>query len=151
MSLYGSNPERLVDTGPDRQLVRLGDEDRIGDTVETGPDIRPEIVDRADEELVLHEEVGHDEAEDDGADPSTYETFDCLLGRDLDQLGSAERDSADVSEDIVGDNKRSGQEHPDHAFEHVVHGEVSLYYDKVQRHMGPGELSELKLVLSFLE
>ena len=81
----------------------------------------------------------------------TIHTFNGLLGADLDQLRTAESDTADVREDIVGDDQADGQEEPDHALEDVVHDEVRLHNDQVKSHVGPGELSELELVVALLE
>jgi hypothetical protein len=78
-------------------------------------------------------------------------TFDGLLRADLDQLSAAECNTADVREDVVGDNKADWQEEPDHAFKDVVHDEVRLHNNEVESHMSPGELGELELVVAFLE
>ena len=78
-------------------------------------------------------------------------TFDGLLGADLDQLCATESDTADVREDIVGDNQADRQEEPDHALEDVVHDEVRLHDNQVESHVSPGELGELKLVVTLLE
>lgn len=79
------------------------------------------------------------------------DTFDSLLRANLDELCTAESDTADIGEDIVGDDKADGQEEPDHALKDVVHDEVGLYNDQIERHVGPGELSELELVVALLE
>ena len=78
-------------------------------------------------------------------------TFDGLLGADLDQLCATESDTADVREDIVGDNQADRQEEPDHALEDVVHDEVRLHDNQVESHVSPSELSELELVVTLLE
>ena len=88
-------------------------------------------VDGADEVFVADEEVGHDETKDYSTDPSANETFHCLLGRKLDELGAAESDSADVGEYVIRDHEGRGKEEPNHAFEDVVHDEMRLHIDEV--------------------
>jgi hypothetical protein len=78
-------------------------------------------------------------------------TFNGLLRADLNKLSAAECDTTDVCEDVVGDDKTDWQEEPDHALENVVHDEVRLHNDQVKSHVGPGELSELELVVALLE
>ena len=78
-------------------------------------------------------------------------TFNGLLGADLDQLCATESDTADVREDIVGDDQADWQEEPDHALKDVVHDEVRLHDDQVESHVSPSELSELELVVTLLE
>ena len=78
-------------------------------------------------------------------------TFDGLLGADLDQLCVSKSDTADVCEDIVGNDQADRQEEPDHALEDVVHDEVSLHDDQVESHVSPRELSELELVVALLK
>jgi hypothetical protein len=78
-------------------------------------------------------------------------TFNGLLGADLDQLRATESDTADVREDIIGDNQADRQEEPDHALEDVVHDEVRLHDNQVESHVSPGELGELELVVTLLE
>jgi len=78
-------------------------------------------------------------------------TFNGLLGADLDQLCATESDTADVREDIVGDDQADWQEEPDHALKDVVHDEVRLHNNQVESHVSPSELSELELVVALLE
>jgi hypothetical protein len=78
-------------------------------------------------------------------------TFDGLLRADLDQLSAAECDTANVCEDVVGDDQADWQEEPDHALKDVVHDEVRLYDDEVESHVSPSELSKLELVVALLE
>ena len=108
-------------------------------------------VDRADEILVPHQNVREQQAKDDGEDPRTQETFNRLLGRDLNQLGPSEGYAADVGENVVRDDQRNGEEEPYHALEDVVHDEVGLDNNEVQRHVSPGELGELELVVPLLQ
>jgi hypothetical protein len=78
-------------------------------------------------------------------------TFNGFLGADLDQLCATESDTADVREDIVGDDQADRQEEPDHALEDVVHDEMRLHDNKVESHVSPGELGELEFVVTLLE
>ena len=76
----------------------------------------------------------------------------CIRDRtNLNQLRPPKRDSTDVGEDIIGNDQAHRQEEPDHAFEDIVHDEVGLDDDQVERHMGPGELGELETVVALLE
>lgn len=155
VNLHRSNREREVGgIGEEEQLghlVCLGEEDRVGIALEAGEDVGSQVVDRADEELGSHHDVGEDHGKDDSHDPSTNETFDGLLGRQLDELSASEHNTADVSEDVVGDDKSGGQEEPNHALENVVHDEVGLNDNEVQSHVSPGEVGELELVVASLE
>lgn len=128
-----------------REGVRVRLEDRVRVALEPREDVGAEVVDWADEVLVLHEDAGQQEGPDEGAEPGAGETLDGLLGGQLDELGAAEGDAADVGEDVVGDDERGGEEEPDHALEDVVHGEVGLDDDEVQGHVRPGEVGELEL------
>ena len=132
-------------------MVGFGSEDRVGGALEAGPEVGAEVVNGADEVLVAHQDVGHEEAEDDGADPGADEALDGFLGGELDELGAAEGDAADVGEDVVGDDEADGEEEPDHAFEDVVHDEVGLNHDQVEGHVCPAELGELEAIVAFLQ
>ena len=66
-------------------------------------------------------------------------------------MSAAECNATDVGKDVVGDDKGGGKEEPDHAFEDVVHYKMRLDDNKVERHMSPGELCELKAVVPLLE
>lgn len=90
------------------------------------------------------------DAEENGKYPCANEAFHRLLGRQLDQLSPAEGDAADVGEDIVGDDKGSRQEEPDHALENIVHDEVGLHDDQEEGHVRPCELGELELEMTSL-
>ena len=79
------------------------------------------------------------------------QTFNGLLGADLDQLCATKGDTADVRKDIVGNDQADRQEEPDHALEDVVHNEVRLHDNKVESHVSPSKLSELELVVTLLE
>ena len=126
-------------------------EDGVGHTLQPGEDGGAEVVDGADEELVLCEEVRGEHAPDDGEEPGTQETLPRLLGGDLDQLVAAEGDAAEVGEDVVGYHHGDGEDEPDEALEDVVDDEVRLADDQEERHVGPGELGELELVVALLQ
>lgn len=155
VNLHRRNREREVGGVREEEqlghLVCLGEEDRVGIALEAGEDVGSQVVDRADEELGSHHDVGEDHGEDDGHDPSTNETLDGLLGRQLDELSASEHNTADVSEDVIGDDKSGGQEEPNHALEYVVHDEVGLNDNEVQSHVCPGKVGELELVVASLE
>ena len=129
----------------------MSDKDGVWYTVKACPYICSEVGDWAYKVFVPHKDVRHEEAKGDGADPGAHETFDCLLRRDLDELRAAEGNTTDVSENVIGDDQRAGQKHPDHALKDIIHHEMSLNHDEVQRHMGPSKLSKLKLVVTFLQ
>lgn len=150
VELHGLNVESLVDA-EQFEGEGLGDKSRVQGAFQASQDVRSKVIDRADEVLVAHQNVGHEVAEDDGANPSTEETLNSLLGGQLNQLCASEGDTADVSEDIIGDDQRGGKEEPNHALEDVVHHEVGLHNNEVQCHMGPGELGKLKSVVTLLQ
>lgn len=131
--------------------VVLRDEDGIRLAREAGEDVCAEIVDGADEELVLREEVGCQNAPDDGEEPCAKEALPCLFGRDLDELVTAEGDTAKVGEDVVRYDHANRQNEPDEALEDVVDDEVRLADDEEESHVGPGELCELELVVALLQ
>ena len=78
-------------------------------------------------------------------------TFDGLLRAQLDELSPAERNAANIGEDVIGDDQRDRDEKPDHALEDIIHNEMRLHDDQVERHVCPRELSELEAVVTFLE
>jgi len=59
----------------ERELVSVRDEDRVRVALETSEDVGSEVVDRADEVLGTHEDVGHGEAKQDSEDPSTDKAY----------------------------------------------------------------------------
>jgi hypothetical protein len=95
--------------------------------------------------------VGQQEAPKDSHEPGAYETLDRLLRRELNQLGTAEGNAANVSKDIVADDERGRQEEPDHALENVVHNEVCLDHDQVEGHVCPGKVGELEFEVTGFE
>ena len=104
-------------------------------------------IDWANEVFIAHQNIGHGEAEKDGQDPGAHKTFNSLLGGDLDKLRAAKSDTTDVGKDVVGNDKRYWKEEPDHAFKNIVHDEMRLHDNQVERHMSPGKLGELKTVV----
>lgn len=108
-------------------------------------------VDGADEVLGSRHDVCQEHGEQNSHDPSTNETLDCLLGGELDELRASKCHSADVREDVVGDDQRCGKEEPDHALKDVVHDEVCLNDDEVQSHVCPCEVGELESVVTSLK
>lgn len=151
MELDRLDPNCRSDSDPVGDVVRLKNKGRVRCALKPGQDVGTEVVDGANEILVAHEDVGHEVAEPDGADPGPQETLDRLLWRELDQLCSAERYPAYVGEDIIRNDERSGQEEPDHTLQHVVHDKMRLHDDQIERHMGPCELRELEAVVALFQ
>jgi hypothetical protein len=135
----------------ERHLVSVGEEDGVGFAFKASEDVGTEIVDRADEVLGAHQNVGEAERKDDGKDPGADEAFDSLFRTDLDELSTTESNTTEVCKDIVGDDQSSREEEPDHALENVVHDEMGLDDNQVESHVGPGELLELELVVTFFK
>lgn len=108
-------------------------------------------IDRADEVLGARHDVGQQHGEKDRHDPRANKALNRLLGGQLDELSAAKRNTADVREDVVGDDESGGEEEPDHALEDVVHDEVRLDDNEVQGHVRPCEVGELELVVAGLE
>lgn len=132
-------------------LERVRLEDRVRFALEAGENVGPKIGNGADEVLGAHEEVGQAKGENDRHDPGADKTLHRLLRRQFDQLRATESDTADVGEDIVGDDERRGEEEPDHALEDVVHDEVGLDNNEVQSHVRPRKVGELELEVAGLE
>jgi hypothetical protein len=130
-------------------MIWPGYEDRIWCTFQTSEDICPKVIDWADEVFIPHEQVCHEHPKNDGTDPSTHKTFHSLLGRKLYQLSAAEGDTADISEDVVRNNKTNWQEEPDHTLEDIVHNEMGQNHDEEQSHVRPSELRELESIVAF--
>lgn len=150
MELHGRDVEGVINVGPGREVVWMGSKDGVWCALETSEDVGSEVIDRADEVFVTHQDVGHQEAKDQSADPGPHEAFDSLLGREFDELGTPECYAADVGEDVVSYDQGGREEEPDHAFEDVVHDEMSLDDYEVKCHVRPGELGELETVMALL-
>lgn len=137
--------------GDERKLVSVGEKDGVDVAFKASEDVGAEVVDRANEVFVTHQNVGETKSKDDGEDPSTNKAFDGLFRTDLDELGTSKGDTTDVSKNVVGDDQGSGEEEPDHALEDVVHDEMGLDDNEVESHVGPGKLLELELVVALFE
>jgi hypothetical protein len=59
----------------------------------------------ANKVLVAHQDVCHEHAKQNSAQPCTKKALDGLFGRYLDQLGTPEGDTTDVGKDVVGDDQ----------------------------------------------
>jgi hypothetical protein len=111
----------------------------------------PTCIDRADKILVLREEVRQTNAPEDGEEPCAEEPLPCLLWRNLNERGPSKGDTAEIGKDIVCDDHGDWQNEPDEALKDVVDDKVRLSDNEEQSHVSPGELGELKLVVSFLQ
>lgn len=144
------------------------DEDWVDVALESGEDVGTKIlfglaktklrevmhkthVDRADKILIAHHDVGEHNPKDDGENPCADEALNGLFRADLDELRTPEGDTAQVSEDVICDDECNRQKEPDHAFEDIVHDEVSLNDDQIERHVRPSKLCELELIVALLE
>lgn len=123
----------------------------VGRAMKASPDVCAEVVHRANEVLIAHEDIGEEDAKDDSENPGADETLDGFLGGELDKLSAPESNTAEIGEDVVADDQRNGQEKPDHSFEDVVHDEVGLHHDQVEGHVCPCELGKLESVVAGLE
>jgi hypothetical protein len=101
--------------------------------------------------FVSHEHTGHSAAKNDCKNPGSEKSFHGLLRGQFDELSSSNCNPNEVGEDIIANNKRYGQEEPDHSLKHIVHDEMGLHHDQVQGHVRPGELRELESVVTSLE
>lgn len=166
--LEGNGEGRVV--GKEEELgegVFVGDEDGVRIAFEAGEDVRAKVLDRvsgsaalskagtyvnrANKVLGSSHDVDENHAEKDSHDPGADEALDRLLGRKLDQLGAAKGDTADIGEDVVCNDESGRQEEPDHALEDVVHDEMGLDDDEVQRHVCPSEVCKLKFIVACLQ
>ena len=68
------------DLGDERESVVARQEDGIGLALQACEDVCAEIIDRANEEFVLSQEVSREDAPDDSEEPCAKEAFPCLLG-----------------------------------------------------------------------
>lgn len=133
------------------ELPSLEEEDWVRITLKPSEDVGTKVIDRADEVLGSHHDVGKKHAKNNRHDPSSNETLDRLLWGKLDQLGATKSNAANVGKNIVGDDQSGRQEKPNHALKNVVHDEMSLHYNKVEGHVGPGKVGELELVVAGLQ
>lgn len=130
VELNGFHPEGLVQA-KDFKRVRLRREDRVRNTFQTGQSIRAQVVDRTDEVRVTDQQVGHEITKGNSAGPCAEESLNSLLWGELNKLCPSKANTANVGEDIIGDDQRSGKEEPDHALENVVHDKVSLNNNQI--------------------
>lgn len=101
-------------------------EDRVGGARHTTVECaHTKVTHRADHVLELHEVGTPYDAEDDGRNKGTEETFNCFLGGELDQRCTTDSDAPDVREDVVADHKGGRDPEPDHALEDIVDDEVT--------------------------
>lgn len=73
------------------------------------------VLDGADKELVLAQEVREDDAEDDRREAAANEAFPGLLRTQLDERRFSEEESEHVSHDVVADNHHHRDNEPNHA------------------------------------
>ena len=151
MKLNRLDPECRTNSEPIGDVVWLRDKRRVWRALQPGQNVGTEIIDGANEIFVAHEDIGHEIAETNGANPGAQESFDCLFGGQFNQLCTAKGNSANVGKYIVRDHQGGRQEEPDHTFQDVVHNKVRLDDDQIERHMGPCELSELEAVVALLQ
>lgn len=108
-------------------------------------------IDGADKVLGSDHQVHEDHAKENSGNPSTNKSFHSLLGRQFDELSAAKGNAANVGKDVVSNDEGGRQEEPDHALKHIVHDEMGLNDDEVQRHVRPCKVGKLELVVSGLE
>ena len=94
----------------------------MGSTVECAD---TELANGADHVVEAHEEGSPEDGEDDGAEERANKTFDGFLGGEFDERGTTDGYSPDVCEDVVTDDKGSGDPEPDHAFQNIVDNKVT--------------------------
>ena len=154
MELHWHNVECSRDgetLGKEGNGIVARDEDRVWPAFETGPDVCAQIVDRADEVLVVAEEVNNEHTPDNSEEPGAEEALPCLLGRDLNEGCPSKRDTAEVGKDVVGDDHGHGENEPDKSLKDVVDDKVRLSNDEEKGHVRPSKLGELELVVALLE
>ena len=155
VQLHGLDVDCARDVAPvwrhKRQRVSVLEEHRVRSTFEAGQEIRTKVVDWADKVLISHHQICQSEAKYNGKEPRADKALHGLFRRYLYQLSAAESNTADVCEDIIGDDEGDWQKEPDHALEDIVNDKMGLQHNKEKGEMGPGELGELEAVVSFLE
>ena len=105
--------------------------------------LRLRVLDRADEELELAQEVRRNQAKDDRRKPTANEAFPRFLRTELYQRCAAKEEPEHVRHHIVTHDHRHGHDEPDQPFENVLYDQVALRDDDQQRHVRPGEQAEL--------
>ena len=95
VDLHWSHRERLGEWEPNWKVVGTRKEHRVWSALEASPDVRAQIlilvstgmsrllessyVDRTDEVLVSHQDIGHANSKDDSKNPSAHKSFHRLL------------------------------------------------------------------------
>ena len=155
MNLYRGHGDAKDCTGWEKKelgsCVSLGNENWVGLAFQSSKDCRAQIVGRAGEIFGPREQVGEQSGKDGRHNPCANEALHRFLGRELNKLGPAKRDSTDVGPDIVGDDQGRGEKEPEHSLKHIVHDKMRLHNDEEQRDVGPAKLSKLKFEVSCLE
>ena len=105
----------------------------------------------ADKVLVAGGKVGKDNTPKDGKKPRAKKSFPRFLGGNLDQWRASKGDATEIGKNVICNNHGGRQYEPDKALEDVVDDEVRLADDQEERHVGPGELGELELVVALLQ
>ena len=59
--------------------------------------------------------------------------------------------SAEIGENVVGNDHGYGKDEPNESFKNVVDDEVRLSDNQEKGHVGPGKLRELELVMALLQ
>ena len=101
------------------------DKDGIRNTLDSTPDVDPQVMYRADHVVELAEVHSPEDGKDDGAHESADEAFDGLFWRKFDERCTAQGDAPDVSKDVIAYNERRGYPEPNKAFENIVDDEVT--------------------------
>lgn len=154
MELHGHDVKGTRDgkaLGNKGDFIVARNEDGVGSALEPGPDVCAQVVDGADEVLVLRHNVRDTDAPEDGEEPCAEEPLPRLLGRDLDKGGPAKGNSAEIGENVIGNDHGRGQDEPDVAFENVVDDKVRLADNEKKGHVGPCKLGKLELVVALLQ
>ena len=85
-----------------------------------------EVAHGANHVVEAHEVRAPEQAEDDRAEERADKTLHRLLRGQLDERGTADGDTPDVSEYIVTDDEGGGDPEPDQTLKNVVHDEVAM-------------------------
>lgn len=101
------------------------------------------VLDRANEELILHQQIREQHAKDYGANAAANESFPRLLRAQLDQWRASEEESEHISHHVVTHDQRNRDDGPDQTLKYILYDQVALGHDNQQRHMSPGEQTEL--------
>jgi len=97
------------------------------------------------------QDLCEDNGEDEGENECSDEALPSLLGGEGDERSLAHGASAYIGENIVPNDKASGDEEPDHAVIDIYVHRGALQRDDDDGHVSPGEQLELVLIESSLE